>query len=338
MRVILVLPANTLYSPYRMYYEDILNEMNVDFQYIIWDRLHKEYNRSYIIYRDKKKKFKRNLTDYIKFINFVKSKLRILSFDKLILFTLPIGKLMESEINKFYKKKYILDIRDYHRIAKLGISKLIKNSFLTVISSNGFLKWLPSQEGYVLSNNLRFKISDEIVPKIYDYPIKVSYIGTIRNVKINEELISKINKSSKIQLSYHGASSHEKRLKSLESSHVIFTGEYTQEHENVLYRNSDFINILSQVSLNEDTLIPNRLYKAVEYAKPVIVFDGTHLSNIVRDFNLGIILNRNFSLDQLIMKLSDFDYSKYTEGRKLFIEKINLQIDAFQKKVGDFFD
>ena len=63
-------------------------------------------------------------------------------------------------------------------------------------------------------------------------------------------------------------------LKRANINNVYLTGRYENEDEADLYINSDLVNVLiSNRSINNKTLLPNRLYNAAVYGKPIIAYE-----------------------------------------------------------------
>src|SRR5690606_29489304 len=104
---------------------------------------------------------------YYKFKIFSEKVLRKNDYSKLILLTGNTAVTISRVILEKYKGKYILDIRDYFKENKKWYyniqEKLILNSYNTVISSEGFKRFLP-EYNYTLAHNiidLDLKVIDE---------------------------------------------------------------------------------------------------------------------------------------------------------------------------------
>ena len=64
MKIALICPSNMLYMPYVDNYTKILDEINVDYSVINWDRFKIEKDREFV-YRDSKIGHQRNFLDYL---------------------------------------------------------------------------------------------------------------------------------------------------------------------------------------------------------------------------------------------------------------------------------
>ncbi|MGF2021808.1 capsular biosynthesis protein, partial [Staphylococcus aureus] len=73
-------------------------------------------------------------------------------YDFVIVWGSYTGHLFKSFLEKHYKNKFILNIRDYffenNKLIKYRMKKIVDASRLTTLSSEGFLKFLPKSEKY----------------------------------------------------------------------------------------------------------------------------------------------------------------------------------------------
>ena len=74
---------------------------------------------------------------------------------------------------------------------------------------------------------------------------------------------------------------------------VYLTGRYKERRgKKILYRKSDLINVLRYFNgINNKTALPNRLYNSVIYGKFMLAFEGTYLSELIKRYNLGIVID-----------------------------------------------
>jgi hypothetical protein len=333
--------------PYVSNYETILKENNVQYDIINWDRLKIEEMSSYLKYRDSKNEYSRNFFDYWKYKKFIINYLNSFKYNKIIVFGLQLTFFLKSILIKKFEMNYIIDIRDYNKICKFYYNrKVINHSSFTVLSSPGFKKWLPNSNKYVINHNTQIndlhdlrKFDNSLFNK---EKINIAYIGSIRDYKININFINSLKNSKEFFLLFHGEGIINKDIMDYLNVHniknVSLTGRYLKKNEENLYLQSDLINILiPNNDINSITLLPNRLYNAVLYGKPVIAFEGTYLADQVKKYNLGIVLN-NFQKveDQIKNYLSNFDTEKYQKGRLAFFDIVIKENREFHKKVEGF--
>jgi hypothetical protein len=343
MNVALICPSNLLYMPYVRKYEELLRQYSINYEFINWDRSHIEDDND-LTYKDFKVGHQRNLFDYLKFKKFIINSLNNSNYDKIIVFGIQLSFFLSKYLTNKYKHNYVIDIRDYHKFLNLlSIKKLVDCSFFTAISSPGFLEWLPSSNKYIVSHNT--KITD-----IYEYYDKkfaescltLSYIGSIRDLNENIKLISDLRNSKKIQLEYDGEGIANTELSQFirknNIQNVDLTGRYQSEKEKEFYNQSDLINILiPNTDINSRTLLTNRLYQAVIYGKPILANEGSYQANIIKKYNLGLVINEIENVEKKIFDyFNKFDVEKYNLGRKLFVEKVLLDNKHFEIEFNNF--
>ena len=115
-------------------------------------------------------------------------------------------------------------------------------------------------------------------------------------------------------------------------------GTYNKDEIIDIYRNQgDLINILrANTAINRDAL-PNKLYEAVIAGVPLVVFEhNTAISDYAKKYYLGIVLKDESELGNLVSMLDDFDFERYADGRKKFLEQIVNDIDLFEERVKKF--
>lgn len=346
MLIALICPSNKQYMPYLMNYISELEKNGIEYEIINWDRFQMEDKNDVNIYRDAKIGHRRNFYDYYKFKRFVKLKLERKKYDKLVVFGLQLSFFLRNSLLKSYKDRYLLDIRDYNKILNfMNFKKLIDNSYFTAISSPGFLKWLPKSRKILVNHNMNTNNIDNLNSNTSiddNQIINISYIGSIRDFKINKSLIDSLKNVDNINLYYHGEEDDNKNislyLEKESIQNVFVTGKYTKEKEISLYQKSDFINILiPNKGLNNITLLPNRLYNAVKYRKKIIAFEGTFLAEQVKKFKLGLILH---SFDDIEMKIKEYnenlDEFEIETGRIKFLEQVIKENQNFEINLKSF--
>lgn len=346
MKIALICPSNILYMPYIQYYTKIFDSLNVNYDVINWDRFSIE-DICKRVYRDSKIGHHRNLKDYYRYGKFVSNYLEEKSYDRLIIFGIQMAFILKKKLIKYYSNRFILDIRDHNKVMRFfNLKEVIKHSNFTVISSPGFLDWLPKCNKCVVNHNTdilkidELKILNNINMKKNYY--NLSYIGSLRDYDINIRLINSLKFSNKLYLEYHGDGLINKDLKdysiSNEIKNVTITGRYYKTDEEVLYNNSDFINVLIPTrDKNSKTLLPNRLYKAVKYGKPIITFNGTYTAKVVSKYRLGIVVNSFDSIETTILEyITNFNPVEFNQNRNIFINDVLVENLEFVSKTINF--
>lgn len=354
MKIAIVLPANILHSPYINYYVSILEENNIEYEIIYWNKLklNEEFksSNSFNLGCDYKSNLISKSIGYLLFANYAKRLIKKNRYDKIIIFIPQFAIFLRRYLNQFFKGEYILDIRDYGRsnLYNKQLKQLIKNAGLTVISSMGYRNWLPVNAEYVISHNVNFEktctfdMKNQIDLKLLDN-ITISNIGVIRNFKINKLVIDKIKGSTRFNLLFIGKGIVEKDLQEycneIKCNNVSFYGRYEKEQEIGFYKKSDIINLIMPTNeMGYKTLLPNRLYNACISGRPVIVSKGTFLEEIVLKYNLGtsIDIDDDELINVLENYISKFESDVFYEGCRNFLSDVEKDQVIFKRKVKEF--
>ena len=346
MKMALICPSNLLYMPYVKNYVQILKEEKINYEIINWDRFQIE-EISENIYRDKKIGHQRNFFDYLKYRQFLLGKLDTLQYDKIIVFGIQLSYFLKNFLINKYKGKYVIDIRDYNKILRLfiNLSQLIDGSEFIVLSSPGFKKWLPKCNKYLINHNTQFtSLNDIKVPSnIFNKEkVTVANIGATRDLQINKDFIDSLKNNEKFKLNYHGDGVINDELIKLLSANdirnVLITGRYQKEEEAELYAKNDFINVLRyNDGINNKTALPNRLYNAVVYGKPLLAFKGTYLAEEIQRYNLGLVLTTmSDTANVLNTYLNEFNDEVYEKGRYSYFKGILQDNNDFNIKLKEF--
>lgn len=346
MKIALICPSNMLYMPYVGNYTKILDEIGVNYSVINWDRFKIE-KKSEFRYRDSKIGHQRSFLDYFKYSRFVLDILKVNNYDNIIVFGIQSIFFLKGYLIREYSNKYIIDIRDYNRIIKhFNAEKAIDNSIFTVLSSPGYKEWLPKSNKYVINHNTQLnsieKISEINRNLKNKKVISINYIGSIRDYKVNMDFIFSLKNNCSIKLNYHGAGAINKDIESYLLSNgiknVVLTGRYMKEEEQNLYMQTDIVNVLiPNNTINSKTLLPNRLYNATIYGKPVIAFDGTYLAKIVDEYHLGLVLKSFDNVEEtMINYIRNLNIDNYDRNRRAFLENTLKENSLFKIRLIEF--
>lgn len=345
-KIALICPSNVSYMPYLENYIKLLESYKVEYDVINWDRLKKE-DKSSLTFRDSKKGLQRNIYDYYKYTKFIKRILKFNYYDKVIIFGIQLSFFLKSTLIKSYSGNYIVDIRDYHKLINLfDFKQLVEQSAFTVISSQGFKEWLPRSEKYVVNHNSDLSEINEL-RKMEQSPFKrdkinISYIGTLRDYDINIDFINSLKNKESFHLHYHGNGLINSEIMNYarynDINNIKVSGEYSKKEEKEMYKKCDMVNVLIPATdINSRTLMPNRLYNAAKYGKPVITFDGTYVSEIVKKYNLGIILTSIYEINKdLESYIKNFNSEEFEASRNMFMGKVVEDNENFRNELSVF--
>lgn len=352
MKVAIIVSGN-YFKAHIWFYTFLFDKLDIEYDIISWNRLN-IYEPNVIQYNLKQGEghgYFGRLYSYIRYRKFIINQLREVKYDKVFIFTIAIGVLLYPYLRKIYKKKYIFDIRDNSiitSILKTSFEKLINDSFFTVISSRGYLEWLPKAKKYYFAHNFPFSISREvklIEEKEYFNPLSpkqtIVTIGTLRDYKENLYLIQSLENSKGFRVKFVGSGPAEKPLieyvKSNTIDNVEFYGYYTKEKELELINDATFLNGLTGNDINSKTLTTNRFYLSVMLGIPMIVYGDTYQGSLSREYSLGCNINRNKPLkEQILQYQKSFDRDKYNTGRKKFIEIVASDMKELESAIQGF--
>lgn len=338
--------SNRLYMPYVSYYESVLRGHGANYGLINWDRLHIEDDRE-LTYRDCKRRIRRNFFDYTKFSKFVTSKLLEYEYEKVIIFGIESSFFLKQIIENCYPNRFVLDIRDDHKIRPFSnIGKMVDIACFTALSSPGYKEWLPSSDKYVICHNSAANRLDDLARVDANWSnkgqITIANIGSIAQARVQMDFIEALKNREHIVVKFHGEGAASGTVKEHVARHRItnveFTGRYTREEEESLYLGADMINVLLYTdSVNNRTALPNRLYNAAMYGKPLLALEGTFLSRVIREYSLGLVVSSFKGIEESIWEyISSFDVQRYEDGRVSFFKRVIKDNKEFRECLKEF--
>lgn len=329
MKIVLITPSNTLFMPYLNNYTELLDDYQIDYDVINWNRFQMEETHPYV-FKDHKVGHQRNFIDYVRYRYFIKKILRENHYDKVIVFGLQLVYFLRRLLRKNYDGNFAVDIRDHNDILNyFTLAPIVEGAEFVALSSRGFMEWLPLSTKYIISHNTTFE-AIPYAPKVSfkDDLITIGYIGSIRDYYVNIQLIDQLKNNEYYLLNYHGEGhANQAIIKYIEEhdiQNVTLTGRYLKNDELGFYTSNDIINLLrDETDIYSRTALPNRLYNAVIVGRPLLVFSGTYLSEIVERYQLGLLIDR---IETVEAKLQDyiktFDYDAFVKGRQQFFDVV----------------
>lgn len=345
MSIYFICPSNTRFMPYLSYYDSALPKSQ-ERRYIIWDRFCDEGKvADKIIYRDDLKGHQRGVISYIKYMIFLYPQLlKLTSKDrKLVVFGFQ-NTFFLTPYLLLTKANYVIDIRDYHYLFKLIPSSIFKKASFVAVSSPAYAKLFKNGVNSVVCHNLYdYKIKPEADSKHFSKKsIKVSYMGAIRDLSSQKILINSLSNDKSFLVSFHGVGDIVPELKSYVSEHNInnveFTGRYEKEEEYSFYKAASIINILKTSSTyNERVALPNRLYSAAFFYRPLLSYKGSTASDIIEEYSLGLCLDPKQNIRKSVSEyLTNFSFSIFKNNCDRFLEKVRKDQKLFENNFESF--
>lgn len=349
MRTCLILPGNLWFCPYVNTYVKILEDNNIKYDIISWNRDSSEPTGKFTF--DLIEKSKSRVSKYFKFLKylkFIKNCLDNNNYDKVVIFGPQLGILLYSYLRKKYKKKFIFDYRDLSieqlPFFKWIFKKLLSISDLNVISSIGFKKYLP-QSDYVISHNFNFDsyvtsrdTSTGIFQKDF---INVVTIGSIRDYSANIEVVKALANRPFFNLYFIGKGDVSNLIKEYVEQHdinnVFFSGFYNKSEEAELIRNATFINIYYPKIKSHSSAMSNRFYNSLIFKRPMIVTSESIQGDYVENYSLGLSIGNCENLAEKIFEFKNkFDTDKFDASSDKLLLLFKSDFEYFSKAVNGF--
>lgn len=353
MKVALVLSGNLIKAPYILFYTQFLDRLGIEYDIISWNRLGIDEKNiiQFNCNAGESAGYFGRLRAYLGYRKFVINQLKKIQYDKVFVYTIALSILLYSFLFNNFNNRFVFDIRDYSILASLRKSifrKLISASNFTVISSPGYLKWLPDNNKYYIAHNFPFTIMNNVGllnenskfdSKNINYTVIT--IGTLRDFDANRRVIDGFSNSTKFRLKFIGSGSEEKKLinyvETKSINNVMFYGLYNKKDELDLIKDAGLINNVTNNDINSKTLMTNRFYLSVVLGIPMIVKNNTYQGFLCEKYNLGCIVNFDNSLsNQVVNYLDSYDSFKYEKGRNEFITEVLRDMQNLKEAIEVF--
>ena len=258
--------------------------------------------------------------------------------------------MLSKVILKKYRKRYILDIRDYtfekNFLFYSILKRMIKNSFFSVISSEGYKVFLPEYD-YVITHNNR-TLDPQKVNRIRYSKRKekerlvIGFIGYISYQEQQKKLINLMKNDDRFELHFIGKEAESLVDYCIENKvdNVKIRGQFNPEDILEFYSEVDIINnIYGNNSPKLDFALSNKLYFAAEFYMPILVCENTFMEKISTEYGFGCTVDLNDS--EISNKLYNYyhgiDWKIFGENCNLFLQKVNDENENFEAKVKGFF-
>lgn len=251
-----------------------------------------------------------------------------------------------SDILYGYKKFNLL--RPFFKILD---KSLIRNSLLTVLTSEGFAIFLFQKKWpkkiIVQPNRLNVFFQDKQRPEVDSClncnKLKFAYVGAFRypnTVFRFAKIIGELYPHHEFH--FYGDSSLTNQVVNISENYdnVKYFGSFKNPDDLIsIYNNFDIVIACYDIqSLNERIAEPNKLYEALFFNKPIIVSKNTYLSEKVNKLQCGYAIDA--SSDQSIISFIDSIQAEEINAIRRNISKIknNDIIDDDSKKIIAFLE
>lgn len=329
-RILVVLGCNTHWAPYYYRYEKQFIENDVLFDVVIWDRENiSETLAANTVYKFKLQDKGNNhnifkVLKFFQFARFVKKTIVNNKYEKIIFLGWAgcAATLNSGLLKRKYKYRYLLDIRDYHYewcYPYFLLEKMvINNSYATMISSFGFKSFLPDHHYYINHNVAAdLNVVSRKFKKTKDDCVRISFIGNIRYLDENKQLLEVFANDHRFRLQYFGYGSEaiRKFCDDHKITNVEFHEKFDKEDTVLFYNKTDIINnVYGNHKTETKTALSNKLYYGIYLKLPILVSSNTYMEDIVNRYRIGLA----FECDK---KFPDVLYDWYRSKEN----KINLE-------------
>lgn len=338
MKVLIIGFFSKTYMPYMERYEKIFKENNINYDIATFDRdsngKNEQKGNTYLFKHITGTNKLELLFLSLRYRRMIVKLIKKNNYDKLVILTTMPGVLIYNILKK-YKNNYIFDYRDY-TYEKIGIyrnvvDKIIKNSFCTLMSSKGYMKYFKNQEKIIITHNIsnEEEKEDHAVDLKNKEKLNIGFLGYVRYFDVNSRLINFFKNSNKVSFTYIGLPFKDCDLegycKQNNIKNVYFQGRYENSEKAKLYKNIDIINSIYSLDSEEvQPAIPNRLYDAALFKKPIITAKGTYLSQIVNEYELGFSIDvyKDDVQKELENYLKTFDAEEFNKKCNEFLKEI----------------
>ena len=359
MKILFLGFAKIKYMPYINFYLESIKNKGHDIHIVYWNRDLKEEKLpsekyTYYVFKffqnDNVNKFKK-FFPFLKYRRFVKQILKKQKFDKIvILHTFP-GVLTADILKKHYKNKYIFDYRDstferFYPFKRL-INSIIKNSYATFTSSDGFRKFFFESPKIHTSHNLLLDSLNHreirLAAPLEHSPLRISFWGFPRDMELNRHLIARLANDERFELHYYGRTQGKLSIQSYceekNVKNVFFHGEYTPEQRYDFVANTD---ILHNLYNDENMMLAasNKLYDGPIFYLPQLCFEGSFMGDIVSKENIGLACNpfeESFA-ETIIDYYNNIDRESLKSNCDNYINKILTEYHSGLEFLNSFFE
>lgn len=349
MAKVCIIGLQNLYQMQFLYkYTDILDAQDIDYDVLYWDRT-PDHPVAYKPFQGKKVAFKfpmsnyqpkyKKIKGYLKCMAFVCRHLRENPYEKLILLitqtVLPVYCMNRS----VRKGSYLYDYRDitFEKIplCRKLICKIIQDSCLTAISSEGFKEVLGNNEKMVMSHNTS-NLHYEPITKHPAERIRIRYWGIVRQTAFHKKVCDLFGNDDRFDLCYHGEceSDELERYCREKKYRVRFTGRYTTDQIPSFVADTDILLNLYENDKIQRLATTVKLYDGIRYGLPMLISKGSHMEKLMQGNSAVCCLDvENASLETVFQWYKGLQ-NQYPYPKEL--EQIQKDDQLFREKLLDF--
>lgn len=355
MKVAIISIVNIKHMTLISLFTDILEKKGIKYDLIYIDKYHiNEKNNAdntfkYEIDISKSDSKIKKIVKYFGFRGFVKKVIKNQNYDLVIIWKSETGYLLFNFLKRYFKYKYIYNIRDYagenNPIIKIIQRKLVRNSRMTTISSKRFLNFLPKGEyKFVNSINPKFMASLEVKNSIKkNGPINICFIGYVRFLDNDKKLLMALKNDKRFVVQYFGAGAAllEKFSYNNNISNVSFIDSFDSTETVNLLQGADIINNLyGNHNTALDTAVSIKYYYSLLLKIPIMVWENTYMEEITQNIGNSFVFNGDYENlgDRLYSWYEKIDWNLFNNKLNQAVLTINHENIEFKKSINEILD
>lgn len=308
MKVLLLGFTKISYMPYMHFYIEQMKLNKCEISLLYWDRDGKADSDlpdgitpyKFSSYIEDSIPLRCKISSFIKYRRYAKEVLRKYKFDLLVIMHSTPGIVLYDILRKKYRKRYILDYRDFTyeniRLYKYFIQKLVNNSIGTFVSSDAYRKYLPERGKIFTAHNiildsLKYRDIRRLKNRERN-TIRIRFWGFIRGKEINTRIIDTLGNDDRFELHYHGREqetgrSLRKYCESNSIKNVYFHGNYKPEDRYLFGAETDLIHNIYENDTKTVNAMGNKFYDGVAFYIPQLCNSGSFMGKKVEKMKLG---------------------------------------------------
>lgn len=345
MKVLFIAADNVYLTPYLKYYIDIINKLSIKYDVLYWDKNSNERiaDTKYVRFCiDGNSKFKK-IIGYYKFKKKIISMCKLEKYDVII----PLHPIVSFIICRMlitkYNGKYIYDVRDYsyekYALYRKCEKKLTENSLINVISSEGFKNFLPKANYHIIHNIINIECDKyKQLENSKEQVINISYIGLIRFMDKNKEIINFFKNDKRFHLNFIGTNAEQLKefCDKVGTENVTLIGTFDSADTLEYYKKSDLImNLYGNNTPLLDYALSNKLYYSALLYKPILVCPRTYMEKMTKTYSLGFTLEMRSKseLDKLYDYITKLERKDFKKNCDYFIENVLKENEKTKKQI-----
>ena len=340
-------------TPYFKIYEELLS---TPYDLIYWDRVgSEEKNGARNTHRYfcpvRKTNSIDNLMDLAKgYLGFKRFASRFLienHYDIVVALTGNAAVLLGKTLKTHYKKRYIMDIRDYF-LEKIPMyhyaeQSVIDCSALALISSPAFTTFLGKHDFQIIHNMQTIGKSyiDAFRQRTHECrPFVIANIGTAKSLDLDRMTIDYFANDPRFEVRFigRGFEALEEYRNVTKADNIIISGSFPSSETMKHYRDVDAIlATYGSKRTHVKYALPNKLYFAAQLELPILASPGTYLAQVATKNHLGLALDINDPIgkEAILSLYQDNAINMRREGASSFLRQAQKDNQAALCKIAN---